>query len=576
MITLHSITKVAALALGAILILACGGISSVSELLPGNKSTPTSVLAPTNTPVVPTPTNVPVIAATITPTRSSGSAPAASVALPAAIAKTRGATVFKTVEEMTMDQPFGAIKDNTTMVRLDGEFNGKDAHIRIGGTLVAFFNIEPPATLEVIQAGGKAYAHGPASGIGAPENRWYVLPAGPGMSIAPNPFDTFDKLLQLKPDYASFSYDRSVMNGLSCTIYKADKNVAYNLWSGALFSATGVAPVIDDGSIEMTVCNDGYLHGLIINLTGHDPKSPDKKGKAYFLSAFRDFDAKIAITAPADAVPAVAPTNPFASNTPTPRPLVVAPTLIPGGTTKIEGDWEGTTSTDAPISFTVKNNTVTFASINLFARNGSCSGSTSLSMSVADGTISNNAFSAQMKSSSGVQITFSGTFSSGQATGTVQASGELPCDVPEIKTTWSARNTSIAIAPTKPAATVPAAPTKSIAPQPTAPTSASDDPVSIVNAFFNAINAKNIDAALAFADDDLIYSFGSATNDIGKANLKGYLTTQAARGMTYTLSNFQAVGTSIVKFTARTSDGIVYSSSQAILDDGIIQMLMLK
>lgn len=555
--TLHSITKVVALALGAILILACGGISSVSELLPGNKSTPTAVAAPTSAPTIP-----------------SGSAPAAAMALPPAIAKTRAATIFKAHEEMTMDQPFGAIKDGTTLMRLDGEFNGKDAHLRIGGTLVSLFNVEPPNSLEVIQVGDKAYAHGPASGIGAPENKWYVLPASSGMSIAPNPFDTFDKLLQLKPDYASFSYDRSVMNGLSCTIYKADKNVAYNLWSGALFSATGVAPVIDDGSVDMTVCSDGYLHGLEIKLTGHDPKSPDKKGKAYFLSAFRDFDTKIVITAPADAVPAVAPSGGIFDlmGTPTPKPNVSAPTPPSNPNTNIGGDWEGTMSNDAPISFTVKNNQVTFASINLFARNGSCSGSTSLSSSVENGKISNNTFSAQMKSSSGAQITFGGTFSSGQFTGALQATGKLPCDVAEIKTTWSAQNTSSAVAP-KPTSTVVAVATKNA--PPTGGTNA-NDPISIVNAFFNAINAKNVDAALALADDDLIYSFGSANNSIGKASLKGILTTQVSREIKYTLSNFQAVGTSIVKFTARTSDGTVFSSSQAILDDGIIQILTLK
>jgi ketosteroid isomerase-like protein len=179
-----------------------------------------------------------------------------------------------------------------------------------------------------------------------------------------------------------------------------------------------------------------------------------------------------------------------------------------------------------------------------------------------------------MKSSNGVVVVFAGTFSAGQATGTLQATGKLPCDAPEIKTTWSAQNTSVTVAPTKPAATIPAAPTKSLAPQPTAPTNASD-PKSVLEAFFAAVNSKNVDAALAHAEDSLIFDIGAA-NGIGKDDLRASLMALNARNITFTMSNPRVVGNTIINFTAQASDGTVYKNSSAILTKGKISILTIK
>jgi hypothetical protein len=574
------------LAISAILILACGGISSISELLPGNKPTATLVVVPTNAPVAVAPTSAPtvalptfapaVVAATSTPTASSGSSTTMSE-LPAAIAKTRGATVYKSHEEMIMDKPFGANRDGLKLMLSDGEFNGKDAHIKLGGTLLALFNIDPNGTLEVVVAGGKAYAHGPASGIGAPENKWYVLPPEMSGGITSSQFDTYDKIFKSKLDYANFTLDRSTLNGVSCKIYKADKNVAYAVWSDALFSATGVAPVVDAGSIELTACSDGYLHALEVTLSGHDPKNPDQKGTAHYLVSFKEFDTKVAIAAPPDAVPAVAPsggifdligtpTPGVASNTPTPsRPINVNASM--------DGDWKGTTATNNSISFTIKNGQVNFASFNLLVRNGSCSGSISYGATVNNTFVNNNTFTAQMKDSDGVQYTVIGNFNAGQFTGTIRGSGKLLCDAAEATTTWSAQNISAVATPTKPAATIPpSVPTKSAAP--TVPGTASD-PRSVIDGFFNGINANNPDAALAFVGDNVIFDFGSVSG-MTKSNLRAHIATVNARGITFTLSNYSAIGNTIIDFAAQASDGTSYKKSSAIISNGKINILNVK
>ncbi|MBI5034311.1 MAG: hypothetical protein HZB51_27635 [Chloroflexi bacterium] len=566
-----------------ILLVALGlaGCSGATPTLPAS-----TVAAPTNEQTIPptvaaltvAPTAVPTIAptaTTIVPAQT-----AASV-LPAAIAKTRAATMFKAHQEMTFGQAFGATRDNTTLMRLDGEFNGNDAHITVGGTMVALFGLEPTASIEFIQAHGKAYTHGPVAGIGAPENKWYILPTDSGMSTAPNPFDMFDDIMQLKLDYAGFKYTRTSSDALACNFYRTDKDIAAKVWTNGIFSATGVEPIVEDGYLEISVCKDGYLHDLTINLLGYDSKNSLKKDNAYFRYTFSDFDTKVAITAPTDAIPAVAPKGGLlglldTTATPTPRamPGTPTPTLNPNAVTIILGEWKGTTATDSSISFTVKDNHVTYASLNLSARNGGCSGSTSLSKSISDAAVVNNTFTAKLSTSDGAQITFAGTFGGGQATGTLSATGKLPCDASEIKTTWTAKNTSaikstptVAGTATKSAATASSPASKS--------STTSKDSVSVVDGFFGAINNKNVDAALAFVDENVIYTFGSPTNEISKSNMKGALVNFTTSGTTFTLSNHQVTG-NLVKFSARLSDGKTYSTSQAILADGKILLLTIK
>ena len=536
---------------------------------------PTNV--PTNSPTT-APTTAPTIAPTATASSSAQSTQATANPLSAAIAKTRAATVFKEHEEMTMDQAFGATHDKTTFIRLDAELNGNDAHVNIGGTMVALFGLDPAATMEMMQVNGKTYAHGPVAGIGAPENKWYVLSADSGFTSGPKPFDTFDEIMKQKIDYASFSLARTSTDALACNFYRADKNVAGSIWSDAVFSATGVSPVVDDGYMEMSVCKDSYLHDLTINLTGHDSKDASKKGLALFRYSFTDFDTKIAIIAPTDAVPAVAPQGGLlglfdSTATPTARATASAPTPTPdpNTVTVINGDWEGATDTDDDISFTVSNNQVTFVSLVLVAHTGSCSGSSSLAKSVSNAPVVNNAFTAKLTTLDGAQITFAGTFGGGQASGTISATGKLPCDATEIKTTWTAKNTSATASNPTPTATKSASSSSSASKS----SAATSDSTSVVAGFFGAINNKNVDAALAFADDNIIYTFGSPTNSIGKDNLKSALTKLTSSGTTYTLSNYQAIGT-IVKFSVRVSDGNTYSTSQAIIDNGKIVILTIK
>ena len=516
-------------------------------------------------------------------TISSGGTPNAATILPAAIAKTRAATIFKATEETTMDSPFGAIKDKTTLLALKGEFNGKDAHVRISGTIVSLLNDTPVDSVEFTQVGGKGYVHGPASMLGAPNNQWYILPANSPMATSPNPFDTFDQIINLKPEYADFKYSQTVMNGVTCNIFLADKTMASKLWSGAIFSATGVNPVIDDGSVEMIACSDGYLHGLTINLSGHDPKDTTKKGTARFFFAASEFDTKITIATPTNAIPALDVPGFFGSSSSASSSSRASSASTSSGTpsANVNGSWKGSTANDDSISFTVDKNQVTFMSLNLTIRNGACSGSTSIARSIDNTPIANDTFTLKLESSSGGMYTMVGNFKSGFMTGTIQGSGKLPCDATNFSATWTAQNTTIVTSSSsasspRPTATVIPTPTKTASSSSASSSNVNmNDPVAVATAFFAAINAKNADAAVALADNFVIFNFGK-TSGLGKDALKANLEAQILRGITYTATEYDPFN-GILDFKARASDGTVYNKSSIIFGtNNKIQILSLQ
>jgi hypothetical protein len=173
--------------------------------------------------------------------------------------------------------------------------------------------------------------------------------------------------------------------------------------------------------------------------------------------------------------------------------------------------------------------------------------------------VSQSAFTIQLTDSDGKQFTFTGTFvSNTQASGTLQVKGPTnSCGAIDAKSTWTAQ---IAPAASSDTTTSPSA---------TVPQFASD--ADVVRAFFDALNAKDVDAALALVDDNLIYTFGS-TNGIGTDDLGVYLNSQVSRGATYQLSNVQAKVAS-VEFTVKV--GATSFKGSAMFQDGKIVILKL-
>jgi hypothetical protein len=216
------------------------------------------------------------------------------------------------------------------------------------------------------------------------------------------------------------------------------------------------------------------------------------------------------------------------------------------------------------IQFRVEKNQITNASLNYSVLNSA--GERPADCPLGDGgahagtvdptPINGSTFTLKTQGGGQTQLTFSGTFKSpSTAEGTMHLKGVLAfCDKPyETDVTWMATKqvsaSATPVATAKPAVTLPTM-TPAVSYQ------------SVVEAFFQAVNTKNVDAALAMAEDQVFFQIGS-TNGIGKEKLKTYLTTLTASGATFTTSNYKPLGSTNVDFAAQVSDGTVYKRCDA-------------
>ena len=86
-----------------------------------------------------------------------------------------------------------------------------------------------------------------------------------------------------------------------------------------------------------------------------------------------------------------------------------------------------------------------------------------------------------------------------------------------------------------------------------APAPAPVDPAAIVQGFWDAINAKNIDAAMAFLADDVQIS-GGPTSLMDKAKLSAFLSSETKRGVTFEISDLKAISSDTVTFNQKVYD----------------------
>ena len=252
----------------------------------------------------------------------------------------------------------------------------------------------------------------------------------------------------------------------------------------------------------------------------------------------------------------------------------VAPTALPVVRSGYDGIWDGTNSDEQQVTFTVVNNQVTYVMLNFSVNSNGCSYSGALNNIPASAPIKNEGSSCPFKDSDGRQFTLSGKFlSDTQASGTIDIKGTADsfCGAFATKMPWTAKFAPPAADSTPVPAETPELTTPTETPEPVA-----GDPAFIVNGFFDAIKSGNTNAALAFADDSIIFSLGSASSEIGKDALKAALLNLKSSGISYTLSNVSSVGDSLVTFDSKSSDGKTYTSGTAMLSNGKIVILSIK
>lgn len=225
-----------------------------------------------------------------------------------------------------------------------------------------------------------------------------------------------------------------------------------------------------------------------------------------------------------------------------------------------DGDWVGkNTNDDKDILFSVENNQVATMSLNYTGETSGCTYHGAASVYIDPVTIEDGSFTI-VYSSINDELTFAGTFTSDrEASGTlhIKSSAEGLCGEYEKDINWTAtKGTTSALEPE--------------ATEESGGLLSDNDAVAVVTGFFDAVNAGDVNSAVAMVDEGIMFSIGSETL-FDQAELKSYL--QDNKGLTFEISDTQSLGGAIVQFKAKASDGKVYSSCQAFLLDGKISMV---
>lgn len=159
------------------------------------------------------------------------------------------------------------------------------------------------------------------------------------------------------------------------------------------------------------------------------------------------------------------------------------------------------------------------------------------------------------------ELTFTGAFTSeSEASGTlhIKSPSTGVCGEYEKEITWTATKGSGASA------------------EPTEDTSgfvSPEDSAALVNGFFDAVNAGDLDTAMTMVDENVMFNFGAPTAQFGQDGLKAYL---SSSGLTFQVSDIQSFGGGMAQFKATASDGTTYTFCNAMFQEGKIISLSLQ
>jgi ketosteroid isomerase-like protein len=83
-----------------------------------------------------------------------------------------------------------------------------------------------------------------------------------------------------------------------------------------------------------------------------------------------------------------------------------------------------------------------------------------------------------------------------------------------------------------------------------APASTATDPLTIAQGFWDAINAKNVDVAMAFVADDVVIR-GGLNPLSGKTELSAFMSSELEKGMTFEISDLVLSSEDEVTYTMK-------------------------
>jgi hypothetical protein len=242
--------------------------------------------APAPTPL-PSPTLEPVTFSTATPiptptaTAVRGTLPLATPSsIVGAMTKTKSAPRYRVTQMLNVKQGAASLFS----LDLSGEANGDDEH---------YAYTFAGEQIEFVIAQGKYFVKG-ARSMGLPSaTKWYSLSADNADAARP-PFSEDDLLTSFiaqvpKENFQSTS--RESLDGVSCQIYRY---IPKNLNEAGIANLLGepeasVFGALDASEIKLWICDDGLMHQLTLDASGHNPKRASDKGTAKLQLHLWDF-----------------------------------------------------------------------------------------------------------------------------------------------------------------------------------------------------------------------------------------------------------------------------------------------
>lgn len=299
--------RLSVLAAVSLALAACGAQQATPTSAPPTPIPPTATaVPPTATPVPPTATPVPPTATAVPPTATPVPPTAAPVAtsLSAAMKKMESAVSYRLALSMTaknlpgLDIDFGT----SPLIEAKGEFDGKNSRLEMSGLLALFLSGSPTSTVELLTVDGKSYLKGPLPLLGATENKWY---ADDGMSSS-NPVEGLFSAAGADVKDADFTKaGTETLDGKRCDVFKGNKDALTRI-----FDQSGLGTFADDarasesevtaGSLEISVCDDGYVHRLTMGISLKVEEAGDTPIDFTFGVRMSDFGASFKLEAPKD------------------------------------------------------------------------------------------------------------------------------------------------------------------------------------------------------------------------------------------------------------------------------------
>jgi hypothetical protein len=473
------------------------------------------------------------------------------------------------------------------IVTLDGASHAADLQYTFGGflgsflgTLVGFAPTNP--TLELIVVEDQVFMRGIWDGETAA--KWYLLPGSQSQATDFKPQDIVKTVTEVDFAQATFAKSGAVTIGAqTCDVYTGDRAafdavLPHLTQEAGLNSAEIDTTKLTETDFQVTVCPDGNVYHIVYAFQVPVKSKPTVTGKFNYEAHLSDFAETIVIQAPTDAVP-----MPGAANVlPTEEPSVEATgtRAAAGVFTLLEGEWEGTSSSDSPIQFTVQDGKISYVNLNYAIFSGGCSASGAYGTAVDNGALQDDKFTVILTNSDQVEFIFTGSFESkNHASGSLNITGKTFCgDVAE-EFTWTAEHITAPDSGGAETPTMEATPARTVEPEAT-PTSESSAPsvdgVTIAQNTFMALNQGDVNTALAAFSDDVVFNLGGMSG-VGKDQLQSYLQTATAAGAKYTASNIQDLG-GIITFAVTISGPIsgTYPNSSIIIEDGKITVLAVQ